>query len=353
MSASGPNGRRKFLVQVTAAGAALCSTGFRSQLRKAEEGILRIGPWQDLPPQPIGLAAHFSWWDGERLMAAGGSYWEGGKKHFVASIWSYLKGDEIWFNAGKLPRPVGYMVGMTFEHRPFIFGGSKDNQAVSDCYEVSVNHKTRIAESQPLPSLPTPLDCAGGALVASRAMLVGGAVKYDDVSTYGEDFLWYDLKSKGAKWTKGPVFPGPARCLPAVTSLSDSLFVFGGFRFEKPNTLRNLDDAYVYSARSDSWKRIAKLPFPLRSAGACSYGERYILLIGGAGNEPAQPARFKTVLVYDVIEDSYAELRALPHSVSVPYATVKDDHLYIVGGEPPDGNRVSRVISSSIQVGRK
>jgi N-acetylneuraminic acid mutarotase len=286
-------------------------------------------------------------------MAAGGSYWEAGKKHFVSSIWSYLKGDEIWLNAGKLPRPVGYMVGMTFENRPYIFGGSLDNKAVQDCYQIAVDFKTRSAESQPLPSLPTPLDCAGGGLIDSRAMLVGGAVRYDDVNSYSEDFLWYDLKSRAAKWTKGPMLPGPGRCLPASLSLGDSLYVFGGFRFEKPNTLKNLNDAYVYSARSDSWRRIANIPFPVRSAGACSYGDRYILLIGGAGNEPAQPARFKTVLLYDVRTESYVQLRDLPHSVSVPYATVKDDSLYIVGGEPPDGNRVSRVISSSIQVDQK
>ena len=286
-------------------------------------------------------------------MAAGGSYWEAGKKHFVASIWSYLEGDEIWLNAGKLPSPLGYMVGMTFENRPYIFGGSRDNQATQNCYQVFVDHKTRTAESQPLASLPTPLDCAGGALVDSRAMLVGGASHYDDVNTYSEDFFWYDLKNKGSRWSTGPVFPGPGRCIPATASLGESLYVFGGFRFEKPNTLKNLSDAYVYNARRDSWKRIANLPFPVRSAGACSYGDRYIFLVGGAGNEPAQPARFKTVLLYDSRTDSYVHLRPLPHSVSVPYATVKGDRLYIVGGEPPDGNRVSRVISSLIEVGKK
>jgi N-acetylneuraminic acid mutarotase len=345
------NGRRRFLRQVTTA--AILSFGLGAQIVGAKEGSLQLGPWQDLPPQPIGLAAHFSWWDGDHLMAAGGSYWEAGKKHFVSSIWSYRKGDEIWLNAGKLPRPVGYMVGMSFENRSFIFGGFSDDQPISDCYEISVDHKTKTAASRPLASLPRPLDCAGGALVGSRAMLVGGAVSYEDVSTYSSDLLWCDLKAQKEKWSKGPVFPGPGRCLPATVSLGDRLFVFGGFRFEKPDTLRNLEDAYVYSARNDSWRRISNLPFPVRSAGATSYGDRYIFLVGGAGNEPAQPARFKTVLLYDVIADTYVQLRTLPHAVSVPYATVKDDRIYVVGGEPPNGNRVSRVLAAPIQISKK
>lgn len=88
--------------------------------------------WSQLPPLPDreGFAAMFAGVSGDALVVAGGANfpekrpWEGGTKVWYDDVWVLEKPEAAWRKAGKLPRPLGYGVTVTWKDEVLCVGGS-------------------------------------------------------------------------------------------------------------------------------------------------------------------------------------------------------------------------------------
>jgi len=106
---------------------------------------------------------------GDLLLMAGGSNfpakpaWEGGAKAWHDTVYSIGPRNRKWTEVGKLPRPIGYGVGISIRQGLLTIGGANAERHYQDCYVLSVEEGE--LKVRPFPFLPRPLAYAAGALV--------------------------------------------------------------------------------------------------------------------------------------------------------------------------------------------
>src|SRR6266550_9280884 len=88
--------------------------------------------WRDLPALPQALGGQFVGVVDDRLVVAGGSYfntppWSGGKKIWVDTVYTLGRGDKQWRLAGHLPTALGYGAAVTTASGLLCIGGQTPN----------------------------------------------------------------------------------------------------------------------------------------------------------------------------------------------------------------------------------
>jgi SSS family solute:Na+ symporter len=290
------------------------------------------------------------------LVVAGGANfpdrppWEGGTKVWHDAIWLLAEPGGSWRAAGRLPRPLGYGVSVSFGGRLWCIGGGDHQQHRDSSFAIAWDGdagRLRI-ETDVLPPLPRPIAFAAGLRVGSRLYIAGGQESPTAAAAMGL-FCSIDLTATTAAdavstrpaWQIHRSWPGPPRILPVLADRAGRIVLVSGAELVPASddagasTRRFLRDAYAYDPDRDTWVTLTAPPVPLVAAPspAVPVGFSQLLFLPGddgrlfdrqrelAERHPGFP---RTAFFYDTITDRWqtaGEVPSLPGS-SPPAATV-------------------------------
>lgn len=249
--------------------------------------------WQELPsiPDSVGFAGSFAGISNGSLLVAGGANfpdggtpWTGSRKVWTDKIFVLNKQDGRWKVVGKLPRPLGYGVSVTWNDYLLCIGGSNATGHFSDVFSISYNGKEITIDS--LPDLPQTLANSCGALLGNVVYLAGGLVAPDSTAA-SSLFCSLDLSKFGAErmtWKTHTTWPGSPRMLSVAGIRGASFFLFSGAALQLKNEQQPervyLRDAFKYTP-GKGWKKLRNLPHPVVAAPGPAYGTGDTLLILG------------------------------------------------------------------------
>ena len=229
------------------------------------ETLLQFRRIADIP-NSRGLAAPFAGVLNASLVVAGGANfptaypWERGAKVWHDRIYRLREPDARWETIGRLPQPLGYGASYTVDGGVVIAGGSDSGKHYASCWLMTERGRRVVFE--PLPSLPLPLANVGFAKLGNLLVVLGG--QETPVSTSASKRVFaMDSTAFGKGWFELPPMPGPARILPGVGVVADSIFVCSGADlYPGPDgkaVRKYLRDCYRYTGFG-GWKRLADLP---------------------------------------------------------------------------------------------
>jgi N-acetylneuraminic acid mutarotase len=236
--------------------------------------------WSELPqiPDPYGYAGGFAGVSNGALLFAGGANFPDGGKPWSGSkkVWSDLvfvleKPDGSWRLAGKLPRPLGYGVSVSFQKRVICIGGSNDERHCAEVFAITYKNGELCFDS--LPDLPEALANSCGGIVGNVLFIAGG-ISTPTSTIASEAFYSLDLSAKDAHWMKLPTWPGPSRMLSVSGVQNNQFHLFSGVAIHKGRdgspVRKYLTDAYSFDPRN-GWKRLADMPRPAVAAASPAY----------------------------------------------------------------------------------
>jgi N-acetylneuraminic acid mutarotase len=302
--------------------------------------------WEKLSAMPAPNGGFVVSADHGKLVIAGGTNWEGGKKNWLTKVWAFDPKSLKWEARPELKNSIGYAVAGTCTDvmgKPaVVFGGGSDDRGVVR----AVQHlepdgfKSRDAE---LP--PNAVLAAGG--VHRRSMVFAGGTPDSAQIAKASNATWsIDLDT--LQITHLEPFPGPP-FLTAASAMDQSgrLFVFGGGTWdEKTQSVLNLDAAHVFDVKKNTWKKLRALPYAARGMSAVvlyqdkpkgvSIVKPFVYLAGGYKNDTE--GFTNEAFLYDFEKDQYRPTTPLPYKAMVALV-VLEDHLYCLGGEDKKQSR--------------
>ena len=226
-----------------------------------------------------------------------------------------------------------------------------------------------------LPDFPWKINSAALAVVGSRIYACGGSDynaerfftetdREGEIEGLGSRLLVFDTGATEAGWRELPRCPGTPRWVHTMTSVDGQLYVIGGASGE---TIREgtsvgyctIVDNWKFDTEQESWTRLRDLPvasgnFPRSTNNV--FQNRYIILPGGYQyghvlnpdgtlRQPygqvhsANPnsGLCNDVFVYDIQANLFGTADSLPIDNNLPMTVVRDDSIYLIGGETGGG----------------
>jgi N-acetylneuraminic acid mutarotase len=242
---------------------------------------IAAGEWKQLPPLPDkeGFAGSFAGVSNGALIVAGGSNfpdkkpWERGKKIWYDSIFVLDRPDGEWKLAGRLPRPLGYGVSVTYRDAVVCIGGSDADRHYAETFRLEWREGKIITTS--LPPLPRPIANACGAIVDKRTLYIAGGQESPDASAALDTVFGLDLTATDPKWRELEKCPGGGRILAVAAAFDGAFWLIGGAELmtghEGKVERRYRKDVWRYRP-GEGWSRVADLAPPGRRctvAGRC------------------------------------------------------------------------------------
>lgn len=189
--------------------------------------------WSQLAPLPDreGFAAMFAGVSHDTLMVAGGANfpgkrpWEAGTKVWYDDVWTLNHPDGTWRKAGKLPKPLGYGVSVTWKDEVICIGGSNAEGHHAAVFSLRMDGQEVAIRSYP--DLPKPCANMCGELVGSTLYVAGGVEKPDAVQAL-HTFWSLDLADANAQWRELPSWPGKERMLATAGAAGGAFYLFSG-----------------------------------------------------------------------------------------------------------------------------
>lgn len=340
--------------------------------------------WGQLPaiPDEHGFAGAFAGRSNGALIVAGGANfpdggapWTGSKKAWTDQIFVLEKATGAWKKAGKLPRPMGYGVSVSYGNKLICIGGSNAEGHLASVYAISYQHGQISIEN--LPDLPQPLANSSGVLMGNTVYIAGGLFK-PDAKTTANIFWNFDLSHpQTAQWQQLPTWPGAPRMLAAAATYQNTFYLFSGTDLEDKNGTAHrkyLTDAYAYTI-GKGWKKLADLPNATVAAPSLvpSLSTNQLYIFGGDDGKLADnaadlkeqhPGFSDQILVYDIAKDVWLDkLRIKTNkrsdaatnsngSVWAPVTTTSvmwHGMLIFPGGEVRPAVRTPRVLTATIK----
>ena len=130
-----------------------------------------------------------------------------------------------WQLAGKLARPLGYGVSVTYRDAVICVGGSDAERHYADAFRLEwKNHELVRSE---LPPLPKPVANACGALVDNTLYIAGGQDKPDATHTLNSVYRM-DLSASNPAWQETDPLPGGGRMLAIAAAFDGAFWIIGG-----------------------------------------------------------------------------------------------------------------------------
>jgi sialidase-1 len=312
---------------------------------------------RELPPLPRGLAGAMSGDVRGQLVVAGGTHWtkppdQGGTKQWSDEVFALGPRDSTWRSVGRLEHPVATAAAVATA-RGLVVAGGGDARAHFDgamLLDIVDGQLSRTG----LPPLPRPAALLAGARLGERVYVAGGSSGAE--ATEARRAFWMlDLQHLNRGWQELEPWPGPARILPCLVAQGGSLYLVSGSELladpqGKPSR-RYLADAYRYSALS-GWQRLADPPVPVAAAAAATWGDRFVLILGGDDGRladkgstlgEAHPGFSRALLAYDTRLDRWTRLHDLMPMPVVTTAVQRGEAIIIPGGENKPGRRTGSV----------
>ena len=222
---------------------------------------------------------------------------------------------------------------------------------------------------QPLPALPWRIAAAGATVIGRKIYVFGGA-DYDTrrgfhtaadrdggTARLGARLIVLDTEKLDAGWKELPSCPGTPRFAHAVQAAGGRIYVIGGAAIG-PQSCTVVDN-WRFDPATEQWSRLRDLPiasgnFPRGSS--LLFANRYIILPGGyqyglvldpdgatrppygkpTSRNPAS-GLYSDVFVYDTHNDTFGTADKLPIDNNLPMTVVRDDRIYLIGGETGGG----------------
>lgn len=321
--------------------------------------------WSRLPDLPgiEGVAGPFVGAAGERLVVAGGTNfrggrpWNGGRKIWHDTIWTYRLGDDAWTVAGRLPCSLAYGLSISTRGALWCIGGGDVEKNFSNVWLLrDQNGSLRCLSG---PSLPRPLANHAGALIGTRIYIAGGQFKPED--DRAERLFWaLDLDNLVDGWKEMPPWDGPGRSMAVAGALGNDFFLCGGYEPFRDSDgrigRRFLKDGYRYDPES-GWTRLADLPIEASAvpSPALNLDPSRLVLLGWndgsrAGQFPPETrANFPTdLLMYDASTDKWIIQGNAPFEAKVTPVAKWLDRVVVASGELQPGVRSAQVWSIEV-----
>ncbi|MPY87045.1 MAG: hypothetical protein GEU99_03905 [Luteitalea sp.] len=284
------------------------------------------GDWRERAELPRPVAGYMGGAVGGRLLVAGGSYWDDGKKHWTAGVQVFDPRANRWTDGEPMPEALSDAACAVVSDELYVFGGGADGVVRKDALVHSGGHWRWLPEAE----LPEPRLYAAAVSVDNAIYLLGGLARSGDYQ-HMSTALWRWSRDSGRGWDELPALPGPGRINHAMTVLQGKIYVFGGAA-AGPQDVRNLSDAYMFDPATERWSKLPALPIANRAWWAVAVGDR-ALLIGGYTD--------------DFVADVYAyapgqgleRVSALPHPLADAKFFHIGDSIVGAGGEVGPGVR--------------
>ncbi|RYF97197.1 MAG: galactose oxidase [Chitinophagaceae bacterium] len=340
--------------------------------------------WDQLPviPDSTGFAGSFAGVSNGSLLVAGGSNfpansrpWSGGTKTWYDKI--FVLGDPKggWKEVGRLPRPMGYGISLSWKDGVIILGGADKDKHYAESYFIRYVNDSIIMED--LPSLPSPNANACGVIIDDIIYVAGGLASPSSKETLNA-FWSLDLSKPALHraWHKLVTWPGAPRMLAVAGAMNGEFYLMSGVHLAAgtDDTLPHreyLKDAYAY-APGKGWRKLSDLPYPTAAAPSPAYTshEQGLLIIGGDDGIRADSNTmlkdkhpgFKTsVLAYR--DNNWSSIAEVPthkmpdpennpnNSTWAPVTTPQvlwNGDIVIPGGEVRPGVRTNRVLRAKV-----
>lgn len=306
--------------------------------------------WRTGAPLPVPIGGHAAGVSAGRILLAGGTTWQNGKKYWLRDVRAYDPKLDRWERVGMLPGPIGDPASIDGGNALYLIGGSDGAHASTHCYRLRLAAPTQGATGSPapralatdrLPDLPDLSVYAAGGRIGSSLYVMGGGSDPNDLGTATNALLALDLTHLDRGWQGLPPLPGPARLIHTAAPAGRFLYVFGGCFIDDKKVVRNLADAYRYDTHAHQWERLPDMPVANRGLTALATDSRHVLLFGGftateeecAGQGDAFGFTDQ-VLSYDTIARTYTPLVTLPTPTCSATPVLLAGNIYLLGGEP-------------------
>ncbi|MBS1601597.1 MAG: sodium/solute symporter [Bacteroidetes bacterium] len=312
--------------------------------------------WSQASPVPDadGFAGSYAGVSNGALIVAGGANfpgggrpWSGGVKTWYDKVFVLERPDGQWKEAGRLPRPMGYGVSLTYGDGVVCLGGGNAAGNFSDAFILRYAGGKVLVTA--LPSMPAPVINGCGVIVGHTVYIAS------------ENNFWsLDLSGADRKWQVLAPVPGPSRMLAAAGVYEDRVYVFGGVHLttDAVPVREYLRDCREY-VPGKGWRRIADLPHALAAAPSPAYnaGQSHLMLFGGddgalasqvAELKDSHPGFRKDVLAYNALTDSWSVMGTTPSPAPVTTPLVVwNGNVVIAGGEARPAVRTNKVLIAS------
>lgn len=322
-------------------------------------------------PDADGLAGSYAGVSNGALIMAGGTNfpgnkrpWADGVKTWYDTVWVLEKEGGAWQAAGKLPRPMGYGVSLTWKNSVLCIGGGDAARNYTDVF--LLKYANGKIETATLPALPAPVINACGALLNGTVYIAGGIASPTGDTEH--NFWSLHLEGGAKEWKILPALPGAARMLAMAGALDGKVYVFGGVELQQAKR-KYLADCWVYEPAA-GWKRVADLPHALAAAPSPAYpaGSSQLFLFGGDdGANATRVAELKDthpgfsirVLAYNTRTNAWSVTGAIPvkikpdaaqnphGSVYAPVTTpqvIWNNNIVLPGGEARPAVRSKKIL---------
>jgi len=331
-------------------------------------------------PDKDGFAGSLAGVSNGALIVAGGSNfpnsgrpWSGATKKWYDQIWVLEKSNGQWKNVGKLPRPLGYSVSLTWHDAVVCVGGSNETGHFAESFLMRWQNQQVVFEK--LPDFPLTIANACGALVGDVLYVAGGLEKPNAAQALST-FYALDLSAEPTKrtWKELPVWQGPARMLSVAAGVEGRFYLFSGTsltenKADKSVNRTYLKDAHCYAPKTNQWTQLTDLPHATVAAPTPAFmADNQLVILGGDTGENANnnlilkdkhPGFSTDILGFDRINNQWKSLQSFPAKIKSDAETNPNKSTYlpvttplvswqggyvIPGGEARPGTRTPRVL---------
>ncbi len=277
--------------------------------------------WREGARMPLPRAGYIAGTDGRRLLVAGGSYWEGGRKLWSDRADWYDPVADGWQPAPSLPVPLSDAGFAGFEGGVFVFGGGAEGTASRDTFVLRDGRWQALAAWV----LPAPRLYAVAAVLGNRVYVMGGLPAAGDYA-HASSTVWSRGPGSEGSWRTHAGMPGPARAHFALAAYHGRLYLFGGMT-EQGGAFVNLADAWEYNPAEDRWRALPDAPVKRRAWWAVPW-RHGILLLGGYTDGFTDE-----VYLFDPASGRYTPAGALPRPVADARFVLAGGRVLTAGGE--------------------
>ncbi len=237
----------------------------------------------------LGFAGPVTGIHNDMLFIAGGANfpeampWEGGVKKFHASVYTYHQEHhqlKLISKSGKLPHAIAYAASCTTAEGVIYAGGENEKGASNEVWLMNWDNRAKDIHFMALPPLPEPVSNAAATLIGTTVYLAGG----ENSTSTSAQFLALDLGNLPAGWKKLADIPHPVShtVLTAVTGKTGNKIYLCGGRKKNSNGISDVyNSVFVYNVITNSWEEIKSLPYALSAGTGLLHDGNSILLFGG------------------------------------------------------------------------
>ena len=310
-----------------------------------------VSAWRPGPDLPLARGGASAAWLGDRLVVAGGNYWQDGVKRWSDRVDAYDPATRRWESLPALPDPGADAGSASDGSSLYCLGGTVEGAAVARCRRLTRSGAAWRWEE--LPKLPEPRAYGSSAVVGGTLYYFGGCPNPADLRSATRESYRLDLRRPEQGWKKAAALPEPARCLAAVAVHEGRALLFGGCYANEAGKAVNVADAARYDPKRDRWEKLRSLPEPVRAATAVSLGKPGVAVLGGYSGGPDAMDRYGPAYgferrAYLFSGGRFREVAALPGTAVAPSAAVSDGTLFIGGGEDRAKSRSAALQSARV-----